>query len=442
MIGKTMLRNCSLLGAAAAAVGCAGVENMYKCRTADPDTRIAACTALIQEGHKSTASLSLIFDNRGAAYHIKRDYDHAIEDYNQAIRLNPNNAAGYLGRGASLTFKKDYDHAIDDLSHAIQLSPNYAPAYFDRGGAYDDRGVAYDENQDYDHATQDYNQAIQDYNDAIRLKTSYASAFFRRGVAYDRLGIEQDSKDDYDRAIQELNEAIRLSPTDAIIYNYRGLAEDHEGDYARAIQNLSEAIRLNPKYSNAYLGSGVTYIHTGDLDRAIQDLNEAIRLGPNDTVAFEVRGEAYLFQSNLDGAIADLENAIAHAPTPRMAVSAALVLHTAMKKKGRDDSHQLAQVAASADLKKWPGPLLQLDLGRMTANEVMTAAANPADQRRKWHICQANYFIGEDALFRNQRSSALVRLKAARDGCPKWDLDNIAAVEELKRLGVTEGAAK
>jgi hypothetical protein len=48
-----------------------------------------------------------------------------------------------------------------------------------------------------------------------------------------------------------------------------------------------------------------------------------------------------------------------------------------MKRQGRDDSRQLAQVAAAADLSKWPGPVLKLDVGKMTAGEVMAAAASP-----------------------------------------------------------------
>jgi hypothetical protein len=118
------------------------------------------------------------------------------------------------------------------------------------------------------------------------------------------------------------------------------------------------------------------------------------------------------------------------------------MLHVAMKRQGRDDSHQLARVAAAADLSKWPGPALKLDLGQMTAGEVLAAAANPADERQKWHVCQANYFTGEDALLHNQRATALTRLKAARDGCPKWDAGYGAALAELKRLGASAAPAK
>jgi tetratricopeptide (TPR) repeat protein len=363
-----------LFGAAMAAVGCSRDENLHKCQSVDPDTKIAACTALIQAAHDTQENLSLIYNNRG--------------------------------------------------------------------NAYDTRGLAYDNKDDHRHAFQDYNEAIHDYTEAIRLNPNDAASYYGRGLVYDRRGIEHDDRDDYGRSIQDYSEAIRLRPNDADIYRYRGFAYNHEGEYDRAIQDFDEATRLNPKDALAYLSRGVAYNHKGDHDRAIQDFDEVIRLNPKDTLAYGARGDTYLFQSNLAAAISDFENAIADAPSSRTAVSTALMLHVAMKRQGRDDSRQLAQVASAADLSKWPGPVLKLDMGKMTAGEVMAAAVSPGDDRQKWHVCQANYFTGEDALLHNQRATALTSLKSARDGCPKWDVHYTAALEELKRLGAQTAPAK
>ena len=119
------------------------------------------------------------------------------------------------------------------------------------------------------------------------------------------------------------------------------------------------------------------------------------------------------------------------------------MLHVIMKRHGHDDAQPLARVAAAADLSKWPGPVLELDLGQMTAGEVMMAAASPGtDRQKKWRLCEANYFTGEDALLHHQRTTALARLKAARDGCPKGDTDYAAALAELKRLGASAAPTK
>lgn len=378
MIGKPALC-CLLLGATMTATGCSRLENAQRCASVEPNTRIAACTALIEADYNTPKSLSAYYTNRGTAYDSHRDYARAIEDHNEAIRLNPNNST----------------------------------AYYNRGTAYDNKG--------------DYDLAIRDYSEAIRLKPDFAFAYIGRGVTY-------ASKRDYDRAIEDYDEAIRLNPKVESAFENRGVSHGMEGDDDRAIQDYNEAIRLDPKELAAHFGRGLAHSNEGDEDLAIQDFNEVIRLQPKYALAYEKRGDAYFFQSNLTEAIANFEDAISAAPSSNAAVYASLMLHLAMKRQGQDDAGQLAKVAAAADLSKWPGPVLKFYLGQMTAEDVMKAA-NSDIEMQKWHVCEANYFTGEDALLHHQEATGLARLKAARDGCPKGDTEYRAALVELNRLG-------
>ena len=66
----------------------------------------------------------------------KKDYDKAIADYNEAIRLDPGYAHAYNGRGKTWSAKKDYDKAIADYNEAIRLYPGYVHAYCNRGVAF------------------------------------------------------------------------------------------------------------------------------------------------------------------------------------------------------------------------------------------------------------------------------------------------------------------
>ena len=167
----------------------------------------------------------------------------------------------------------------------------------------------------------------------------------------------------------------------------------------------------------------------------MQDYNQAIHLDAADISAYFNRGDAYFAQSNLTAATADYEHIISAAPSSHTAISAALFLHVVMRRQGHDDSQQLSRVAAAADLSEWPGSVLKLDLGKATANEVIMAADTDISADRKWRICEANYFIGEDALLHHQRATALTRFNAAQDGCPKGDSAYSGARAELRRLG-------
>src|SRR5262249_44560581 len=66
-------------------------ETFSRCRDRrlNPDLRIEACNALIRAGSETTENLAVAFNNRGVVYEYKRDFDHAIQDYGTAIRLNP-----------------------------------------------------------------------------------------------------------------------------------------------------------------------------------------------------------------------------------------------------------------------------------------------------------------------------------------------------------------
>jgi len=58
---------------------------------------------------------------RGNAYCFKSDYDSAMTDYNQAIKLNPTHPVAYNNRGNVHTIKNDLTQAIADYNQAIAL---------------------------------------------------------------------------------------------------------------------------------------------------------------------------------------------------------------------------------------------------------------------------------------------------------------------------------
>jgi len=103
------------------------------------DERIAACTRYIDAGAGTRRELSLATVFRGSAYRGKGDLDHALADYNAAIRLDPTNTVALNFRGLAYRAKGDLDHAVADFSAAIRLNPAYTAAFTNRGLVYEDR---------------------------------------------------------------------------------------------------------------------------------------------------------------------------------------------------------------------------------------------------------------------------------------------------------------
>ncbi len=240
----------------------------------DWDNAIAQLTTAISDAKPNKAALdpAAIHFYRGTAYGKKGEFDRAIADYNQAIKLNPKDAEAFNNRGVAYGYKGEYDRAIADYNQAIKLNPQLAEAFNNRGIAYYDKG--------------EYDRAIADYNQAILLNPKDAEAFNNRGVAYRKKG-------EYDRAIANYNQAILLNPKLAEAFYNRGIAYRKKGEYDRAIADYNQAILLNPKYAEAFNNRGNTYSKKGEYDRAIADYNQAILLNPKYAEAFNNRGVAY-----------------------------------------------------------------------------------------------------------------------------------------------------
>ena len=63
----------------------------------------------------------------------KDDYKGAIEDFNQVLKIEPNNAYGYVGRGLASFFLEQYKVAKTDFDKAIEITPDIAYAHYFRG---------------------------------------------------------------------------------------------------------------------------------------------------------------------------------------------------------------------------------------------------------------------------------------------------------------------
>jgi tetratricopeptide (TPR) repeat protein len=69
------------------------------------------------------------YNNRGAAYGEKSQYDQAISDFNKAIEMNPRYNKAYNNRGIVHRLTGQYDQAISDFNKAIAINPLDAEAY-------------------------------------------------------------------------------------------------------------------------------------------------------------------------------------------------------------------------------------------------------------------------------------------------------------------------
>ena len=133
----------------------------------------------------------------------KGEFDEALADFTEAIRLDPKCALAYLYRGYfyNTLEKGEWDLALADFTEAIRLDPQMA------------RG--------------------------IRLNLNPQMAW-----AYANRGIERCLKNEFDEAIADCSKAIRLDPKCAFAYSLRSLAYEKKGDTDKARRDHEQGARL------------------------------------------------------------------------------------------------------------------------------------------------------------------------------------------------------
>jgi tetratricopeptide (TPR) repeat protein len=232
----------------------ASPKDVADCRqSVDPDREIAGCTrTLASTGLARPASA---FAYRALAWHNKGEFDRAIADYSEAIRLEPDFAQVYTGRGGAWMEKGEYDRAIADFDETIRLIPKFTLAYNGRGLAWQARG--------------EYDRAIADFDATIRLDPKFAVAYINRGETW-RL------KGDLDRALADQDRAIVLDPKGPLDYAARADTLRYKGEFNRAIADYERALRSRPDYVPAFTGLGLTYEKMGDQATARVKFEQAL----------------------------------------------------------------------------------------------------------------------------------------------------------------------
>jgi tetratricopeptide (TPR) repeat protein len=158
----------------------AQVQEWRLCRAEDADHLvIPACTRLIESNTLSRRDRAIAYAIRGKAHWRQQNFDDAIADENEALKLNPNLVAAYVARSAAYVARSaayvarsgDYGVKEDD-DQAIEIDPNVAAAYHNRGIARGHNG--------------DLDGAIADTTRAIEIDPNSALAFISRGDLHSR----------------------------------------------------------------------------------------------------------------------------------------------------------------------------------------------------------------------------------------------------------------
>jgi len=132
-----------------------GVPDVEACHLkGEPDQVVAACSRLLARDSLDGVLRRDAFRSRGVAYYRRGDYDRALADLAESIRLAPDVAGLYGDQANIYYFKRDYSRAIAGYDEALKLDPNDALAYNNRGCAWVALGSLVNAEADFNRARQ------------------------------------------------------------------------------------------------------------------------------------------------------------------------------------------------------------------------------------------------------------------------------------------------
>ena len=126
------------------------------------------------------------FNIMAAICYINKDFNDALVNYKEVVRLNPKYPDVYNNCGMMRTILQDYKGALLDYNQALLLTPSDPTIYNNRGGAYAQ--------------LKDYKAAMADFDKAISLDNKYADAYNSRGRVKQVMGDMDGACADWQKA--------------------------------------------------------------------------------------------------------------------------------------------------------------------------------------------------------------------------------------------------
>ena len=216
-------------------------------------------------------------NKKGYAYHLKAlvlfglgKFKDAIDNYNSAIKCNPEDYAAYVNLGLAICEQGNYDDAIKIYNRVIDdLEYKSWRVYSNRGIAKFEKGNIYGRMEKLEEAFISYDESIKDYDEALKINPYSSEVYMNRGNSYLFRGRHED-------AIVDYNNALKYSPHNFKIHVNLGRAQYHIGKFGESIENFSTAIEINPKLDIIYRDRGDAFRKNKMYSNAIKDYEHVL----------------------------------------------------------------------------------------------------------------------------------------------------------------------
>lgn len=309
----------------------------------------------------------------------KKKYTEAIEKYSEAIELVPTSVY-YCNRAACYSNLKEFQKAISDCEEAIKLDPKYIKAFHRKA-------LAYEYLEQYRAALNDYtaicalesfrNQnsmaapdrilkiiALERAKEIMETKVytmpseTFISAYMDsfRATPTDSQIIEELNSDlesdsllkkafdsaaakkwqhSYDLCEQAIvADAFESNLIKAKAFNYRGTLNFLMGKVDDAVSDLEQSLLLDQDNINTIIKRATLHMERGDLEKTIEQFKRAEKISGTHPDLFYHRGQVKFLTGDFVGAVEDYAMSLNHEKANESSVYVHIQMGVALYKKG------------------------------------------------------------------------------------------------------------
>ena len=253
-----------------------------RCLELNPERRFRSFDAIREEVKAIAARTGLRLDfivntaptfghlvNRGASLGVLGRLDEAVATYEEAIRIEPNDARVWVNKGNLLSRLGRLIESMQAYDRAVALDPDYDMAWFNKAALL--RKMGRDD------------EALSCFERTIALNPRHFAAWRRKATLLSDRG-------DFQGALDSYKVAIDLDPKNAVAWtSLANMLLDGVGNPTDALKCYDRALSLEREHMDALRGKAKCLIELDQPEEAFAFLDQVLAADPYDLEALNTK---------------------------------------------------------------------------------------------------------------------------------------------------------
>uniref|UniRef100_A0A4W4GLM0 DnaJ homolog subfamily C member 7 n=1 Tax=Electrophorus electricus TaxID=8005 RepID=A0A4W4GLM0_ELEEL len=213
-----------------------------------------------------------IFKEKGNACYVKKDYSEALSYYTKAIDACPSNSSYYGNRAATLMMLGRFREALEDSQQAVRLDTLFMKGHLREGKCHLSLGNAMAANRCFQKVLE-----LEPTNAQALLERKNAAAV----LEYEKMAEFGFEKRDFRKVVYCMDRALDFA---VACHRFRILKAECLallGRYPDAQSVVSDILRMDSTNADALYVRGLCLYYEDCIDKAVQFFIQALRMAPD-----------------------------------------------------------------------------------------------------------------------------------------------------------------